>query len=86
MPEISRFFGIRISMVYNDHQPPHFHAEYEGLRAGFLIATGELFQGQMSPRACRLVQEWAGLHRLELEQNWQRRIQREPLAPIPPLE
>ena len=28
MPEISRFFGIVIRMFYNDHQPPHFHAEY----------------------------------------------------------
>lgn len=28
MPEISRFFGIVIRMFYNDHAPPHFHAEY----------------------------------------------------------
>ncbi|WP_373515867.1 DUF4160 domain-containing protein [Persicitalea sp.] len=27
MPEISRFFGIVIRMFYNDHAPPHFHAE-----------------------------------------------------------
>jgi len=26
MPEISRFFGIIITMNYNDHSPPHFHA------------------------------------------------------------
>jgi hypothetical protein len=24
MPEISRFFGIIITMNYNDHAPPHF--------------------------------------------------------------
>jgi hypothetical protein len=28
MPEISRFFGIVIKMFYDDHNPPHFHAEY----------------------------------------------------------
>ncbi len=28
MPEISRFFGIVIKTYYNDHFPPHFHAEY----------------------------------------------------------
>ena len=28
MPEISLFYGIRITMYYNDHMPPHFHAEY----------------------------------------------------------
>lgn len=30
MPEISLFCGIRITMFYSDHNPPHFHAEYAG--------------------------------------------------------
>ena len=28
MPEISLFFGIRVTMYYDDHNPPHFHADY----------------------------------------------------------
>ena len=28
MPEICRFYGIIISMFYDDHNPPHFHASY----------------------------------------------------------
>jgi len=28
MPEISRFYGIIIRMFFNEHNPPHFHAEY----------------------------------------------------------
>ena len=28
MPEICRFLGITIYMLYNDHRPPHFHARY----------------------------------------------------------
>jgi hypothetical protein len=28
VPILSRFFGITIAMVYQDHQPPHFHARY----------------------------------------------------------
>jgi len=28
MPQISKFFGIIISMYYDDHNPPHFHAYY----------------------------------------------------------
>ena len=28
MPEISLFYGIRITMYWSDHNPPHFHAEY----------------------------------------------------------
>ena len=30
MPEISLFFGIRVTMYYDDYNPPHFHAEYNG--------------------------------------------------------
>lgn len=33
MPEISLFYGIRVTMYYNDHMPPHFHAEYNGHEA-----------------------------------------------------
>jgi len=27
-PELSRFYGIRITMNFVDHAPPHFHAMY----------------------------------------------------------
>lgn len=27
MPEISRFLGILIFIRYNEHNPPHFHAQ-----------------------------------------------------------
>ncbi len=33
MPEISLFYGIRVTMYYEDHNPPHFHAEYNGNKA-----------------------------------------------------
>ena len=33
MPEISLFYGIRVTMYYDDHNPPHFHAEYNGSKA-----------------------------------------------------
>ena len=28
MPIISRFLGITITMYWNDHLPPHYHAKY----------------------------------------------------------
>lgn len=86
MPEISRFFGIRITMVYNDHLPPHFHAEYGGEEAHFAIATGEIIEGNISLRAARLVREWMELHRAELEENWRLRTEMKPLKSIAPLE
>jgi hypothetical protein len=30
MPEIARFYGIIVRMYFDDHFPPHFHAEYGG--------------------------------------------------------
>jgi len=33
MPEVSLFYGIRITMYYSEHNPPHFHAEYAGYKA-----------------------------------------------------
>ena len=50
MPEISRFLGITISMYFNDHLPPHFHAEYNGAEASFEIATLSKLAGSLPPR------------------------------------
>jgi hypothetical protein len=33
MPTISKFYGILIRMFFNDHAPPHFHAEYGEFKA-----------------------------------------------------
>ena len=85
MPRISTFFGIVIWMYYNDHQPPHFHATYGGQEALILIGSGDLYEGQLSRRALRLVQEWEELHRPELMTNWDLARQAQPLVSIAPL-
>ena len=86
MPEISRFFGIVIRMYFADHPPPHFHAEYGGERATIEIATLEILSGSVSPRAYRLIAEWAGLHSSELMHNWNELSGDRPPARIAPLE
>ena len=40
MPEISRFFGIIITIYWKDHGIPHFHAKYQEHRAVFAIEDG----------------------------------------------
>ena len=72
MPEISRFFGIVITMYYKDHAPPHFHARYGGEEAQFAIATGERLAGRLPPRVQGLVSEWLEMHREALHGNWTR--------------
>ena len=70
MPEISRFFGIIISMNYNDHAPPHFHARYGGDQAIIEIATLQVLGGRLGARVMGLVVEWALQHQDELWEDW----------------
>lgn len=84
MPEISRFFGIRVEMFYDDHVPPHFHARYEGERAAFTF-DGSLMEGAFSTQAQRLIREWSSRFHDELDENWDLAQQHLPLKRIPPL-
>ncbi len=70
MPEISRFFGVVITMYFNDHNPPHFHARYDDFRAAIAIDTLKVLDGQLPTRVLGLVLEWAEMHRAELMSNW----------------
>lgn len=86
MPEVSRFFGIIISLNYNEHPPPHFHVRYNDQKALVDIQFLRLIEGRLSPRALGMVIEWATIHQAELQENWQRARQQEPLRKIAPLE
>ena len=86
MPCLSQFFGIYIYMYYNDHAPPHFHAEYNGLEATFLIGTLEMWSGELPRRARALVLEWASLRRASLNADWERAREGLPLEDIEPLD
>ncbi len=69
MPEISRFYGILIKMYFNEHNPPHFHAEYQGYKAIITIQKG-IVDGKMPKRALKLIFEWLELHKEELFEVW----------------
>jgi len=47
MPYVSMFFGIIIRMFHNDHNPPHFHAEYQGQRGVFGM-DGNMIKGNIA--------------------------------------
>jgi len=44
-----------------------------------------VLEGELPPRAFRLVQEWARLHQTELAENWDLAQRLEALVPIDPL-
>jgi chromosome condensin MukBEF MukE localization factor len=86
MPVISTFFGIVIRMFYQEHRPPHFHAEYQGQQATFDFG-GELLAGDLrSGVAKRLIRDWAVQHRAQLEANWGNMEAGRALERIEPLE
>lgn len=86
MPEISRFFGIIISINYSDHPPPHFHVRYGKQKALIDINSLILLEGYLSPRVFGLVMEWSAMHQVELQENWNLARQQVPLRKIAPLE
>ncbi len=86
MPYVSEFYGIAVYFYYNDHRPPHFHAEYAEHEASFIIETLGYLNGALPRRARTLVVEWALQHRDELRDDWERARQGLPLLPIPPLD
>ena len=85
MPKISEFYGVTIRMYHNEHLPPHFHAEYGGTKASIAF-DGRVLRGRLSPRALRLIRNWARLHRAELAKNWSLARNGADLVQIEPLE
>jgi hypothetical protein len=77
-------FGIVIYFYYDDHPPPHFHALYEGLDAQFDL-DGNLLKGSLSPKAVKLIQEWASVNKEALLENWGLAQNNQPLNWIAPL-
>lgn len=86
MPKISAFYGILITMYWDEgpHGRAHFHARY-GEHKASIDFDGEVVVGWLPARALRLVQEWTQLHAVELQANWDRARDLQPLLPIDPL-
>ena len=86
MPVISRFFGIIIRMYYDEHSPPHFHAEYQGNHSVFDL-DGNMLKGDLKSKTARkLVREWLDLYYDEIVQNWELGMKDQELKKIAPLD
>jgi hypothetical protein len=88
MPEVSRFYGIVITMypeAGERHNIPHFHVRYAEHRATVAIASGDLLAGSLPKSQLRLVQAWVELHRAELEDVWAALVSGRPANKIAPL-
>lgn len=68
MPELSRFYGIVIKMIYLDiaqHNKPHVHVFYGEYEASVGI-DGELLAGSLPVKQLKLVMAWLVIHEEEL--------------------
>ncbi len=85
MPYVSMFFGIIIRMFHNEHNPPHFHAEYQGQKGVFNL-EGDMIKGRIqSKTAKKLIKEWALLNQQALRGNWEHAEQGQQIDRIAPL-
>jgi len=59
-----------ISIYFEDHNPPHFHVEYNEYEVVISINDLQVLKGKIPSRVLGLVMEWADLHKAELLENW----------------
>lgn len=86
MPEVSLFYGIRITMYYEDHNPPHFHAEYNGNKVLIEIENATVLKGLFPLKQLKLVLAWSEIHKEELFNNWKLIQEYEEINNIEPLK
>ena len=82
MPEIASIGSIRITMYYDDHNPPHFHAEYGGQKAIVDIQKARILQGALPAKQLKIVLGWTVMHHDELMIDWDLARQSLPLKTI----
>lgn len=84
MPDITRFYGIVIKMFFRnmEHNPPHFYAVYGEYIGAFDLKTLEMYEGDLPPKAQKLVKEWAALYQEALKEIWDKQA----FKKLPPLE
>ena len=54
-----------------EHNPPHIHAYYQGMKGTFSIETCDFIEGDLPRKQVRLIEAWAELHQDELKANWE---------------
>lgn len=88
MPELSRFEGMVIKMLFNDtvqHNKPHVHVTYGEYRASVGI-DGELLAGSLPQKQFKMLVGWLALHEDEAYAAWNKAVRGEHFDKIKPLQ
>ncbi len=86
MPTVSMFRGIKISLYWRDHLPPHFHAFYAGNEVIISIEDIEVIEGTFPSKQLKMLLGWAAFHQEELRENWELAKEQQELFTIDPLK
>lgn len=88
MPVISMFYGIIVSLYFQDdrrHHRPHIHVKYQNDEAVIAIPEGELLEGSLQQGKMKMVVAWIEIHRDELMADWQLAVSGQQPFKIEPL-
>lgn len=88
MPELCRFQGIVIKLLYNDnvqHNEPHIHAVYGEYFASISL-KGVLLAGSMPSKQFKMIVGWLALRETEVYAAWAKAVNGEPFNKIMPLK
>jgi hypothetical protein len=89
MPTISMFYGILVSIFFEDndrHNLPHIHIRYAGTKGSVAIDDGRLLAGDIPPKQLKMVQAWIEIHKDELVADWDLAVAGEQPYRIAPLQ
>ena len=72
MPIVSQFYGIIISMYFNDidrHHLPHIHVQYADFRCS-IDFDGNILSGKLPNKQRKLVEAWIEIRHEDLITLW----------------
>ena len=87
MPELSRFGGMVIYMVFGDtkhHNKPHVHVYYGEYEASIGI-DGELLAGSIPKKQLKIITGWLAYHEEEIYTAWAHAVKGDHFEKIPPM-
>lgn len=88
MPELSRFAGMIIYMLFCDvkqHNKPHVHVYYEEFEA-VIGVDGELLAGSLPHKQLTIVTGWLAFHEEDVYKAWNLAVRGEHFEKIPPMQ
>ena len=87
MPEICRFMGIIIKMMFMDkdkHHIPHVHVQYGEYKASISF-DGRVLAGSLPSKQLKIVTAWLCIHEDELYAAWNNAVRGLDFDKIKPL-